>query len=334
MSLPPGMLGPGVEGEDRLRSAGGQWYGGHTAGAPSGAIRSWPCTETAVRPGTGRGRCGVVRAGAWAGRRVREGPEASLARASLAPIIRDMQIIGAATSAKPGLPSVLLGAAVGTVLVVSGLTIEFATLVTPYVDTIAAGRFGGPNALGGVLVRWLDVALGSIFLGVGAARLTALISGLRIGVIPQPDLSEASTGDEPVMALNVDVGDGRSIPKVVIGRFGAAVIRDLPSPSMARHEGPYWEGRTDQGWTRIESPLDRASRDAERVRRWFADEDRDYVVRVYAAVIAPEANIVRTPTCAVITAFQLESWLRSLPVQRSLSEARRNQLIAMLRGRR
>jgi hypothetical protein len=51
-----------------------------------------------------------------------------------------------------------------------------------------------------------------------------------------------------------------------------------------------------------------------------------------AAVIAPEANVVRTPTCAVITAFQLESWLRSLPVQRSLGEARRNQLIAMAAG--
>jgi len=140
--------------------------------------------------------------------------------------------------------------------------------------------------------------------------------------------------DEPVMALNVDIGDGRPIPKLVVGRFGAAVIRDLPPASATRQQGPYWEARTDQGWIRIESPLDRASRDAERVRRWFAGEDRDYVVRVYAAVIAPEANVVRTPTCAVITAFQLESWLRSLPVQRSLGEARRNQLIAMLRGRR
>lgn len=245
-----------------------------------------------------------------------------------------MQIIGAAPSPKSRLPSLVIGAAAGTVLVVSGLTIEFATLVTPYVDTIAAGRFGGPSALGGVLVRWLAVALGAVFLGVGAARLAELVSGIRYRVVPQADAGTAISGDEPVMALNVEIGDGRPIPKLVIGRFGAAVIRDLPPAGSARQTGAYWEGWTDQGWIRIESPLDRAARDAERVRRWFAGDDRDYVVRVYAAVIAPEANVVRTPSCAVITAFQLESWLRSLPAQRSLTEARRNQVIAMLRGRR
>ena len=79
--------------------------------------------------------------------------------------------------------------------------------------------------------------------------------------------------------------------------------------------------------------LDRASRDAERVRRWLAHDERDYVVRVYAAVVATDPAQPRTPTCAVITASQLEPWLRSLPVQRSLNEARRAQLLAMLRGR-
>jgi hypothetical protein len=245
-----------------------------------------------------------------------------------------MQIIGAAPRSKSPLPTFVIGAATGAVLIVSGLTIEFAALLTPYVDAIAQGRFGDPAALGGVLARWLAVALGAIFLGVGAARLVELVSGLR-GADASPERPVPTrTSDEPVMAINVDIGDGRPVPKLVIGRFGAAVIRDLPPASTTRQQGPYWEARTDQGWIRIESPLDRASRDAERVRRWFAGEDRDYVVRVYAAVIAPEANIVRTPTCAVITAFQLESWLRSLPVQRSLGEARRNQLIAMLRGRR
>jgi hypothetical protein len=245
-----------------------------------------------------------------------------------------MQIIGAAISPKPRLPSLVFGAAVGTVLVVSGLTIEFATLVTPYVDTIAQGRFGGPSAVGGILVRWLAVALGAVFLGVGAARLAELISGLRSAVVP-PDLAgEAVSAAEPVMGLNVDIGDGRPIPKLVIGRFGAAVIRDLPAATVARHDGAYWEGRTAHGWIRIESPLDRASRDAERVRRWLAEDDRDYLVRVYAAVIAQDPTIARTPSCAVITDAQLEPWLTSLPVQRSLSEARRNQLIAMLRVRR
>jgi hypothetical protein len=245
-----------------------------------------------------------------------------------------MQIIGAAPSPTSRLPSLVIGAAAGTVLVVSGLTIEFATLVTPYVDTIAEGRFGGPSALGGVLVRWLAVALGAVFLGVGAARLAELVSGLRIRVVPQADAGTAFSGDEPVMALDVEIGDGRPIPKLVIGRFGAAVIRELPPAGSARQAGAYWEGRTDQGWIRIESPLDRAARDAERVRRWLGEDDRDFLVRVYAAVIADDRAIARTPSCAVITGSQLVPWLRSLPVQRSLSQARRNQLLARLVGHR
>ena len=47
-----------------------------------------------------------------------------------------------------------------------------------------------------------------------------------------------------------------------------------------------------------------------------------------------DATLPRTPTCAVISESQLEPWLRSLPVQRSLNEARRAQVLAMLRGRR
>jgi hypothetical protein len=244
-----------------------------------------------------------------------------------------MQIIGADTSPKSRLPSLIVGATAGTILVVSGLTIEFAALATPYVDTIAQGRPGDPSALGGVLLRWLAVALGAVFLGVGAARLAELFSGLRSAALSDARAGGTVSADGPVLALNVDIGDGRAIPKLVVGRFGAAVIRDLPPASTVRLEGAYWESLTGQGWIRIESPLDGASRDAERVRRWFAEDDRDYLVRVYAAVIAADPAIARTPTCAVITAAQLEPWLTSLPVQRSLSEARRNQLIDKLRGR-
>ena len=245
-----------------------------------------------------------------------------------------MQIIGAAPTPTYRLPSFVIGAAAGAILVVSGLTIEFAALVTPYIDTIADDRFGGPSGLGGVLVRWLAVALGAVFLGVGAARLAELVSDVRSRTAPSADAGKAVARDEPVMVLNVDVGDGRPIPKLVVGRFGAAVIRDLPPVTSARHAGAYWEGRTGQGWIRIESPLDRASRDAERVRRWLADDDRDYLVRVYAAVIAEDPTIARTPACPVISEAQLEPWLRSLPVQRSLSQARRDQLVALLAGGR
>ncbi len=244
-----------------------------------------------------------------------------------------MQIIGAAPPTQSRLPSLVIGAAAGTVLVVGGLTFEFATLVTPYFDRLARGGFGGSAGPGGAAAWGAAVLLGGVFLGVGAARLAGLLADVRSGAAVNQVIVRAENTDGPVMALNVDIGDGRPIPKLVVGQFGAAVVRDLPDASVARHQGPYWEGLSDQGWIRIESPLDRAARDAERVRRWFSHDDRDYVVRVYAAVVTTDRALPRTPTCAVITEAQLEPWLRSLPAQRSLNEARRAQLLAMLRGR-
>ena len=211
---------------------------------------------------------------------------------------------------------------------------EFATLLTPYFDRVARGGFGASAGPSGTAAWFAAVLLGAVFLGVGAARLAGLLADVRRDAVASPVVMPTRNANEPVMALNIDVGDGRPIPKLVVGQFGAAVIRDLPDASVARHQGPYWEGLSDQGWIRIESPLDRAARDAERVRRWFARDDRDYVVRVYAAVVTADGALPRTPTCAVISESQLEPWLRSLPVQRSLSEARRAQLLAMLRGRR
>jgi hypothetical protein len=244
-----------------------------------------------------------------------------------------MQIIGAAPPTRSRLPSFVIGATAGTILIVSGLTFEFATLVTPYFDRVASGGFGGSAAPSGAAAWFAAVLLGAVFLGVGAARLAGLLADIRSSAAANTVVRPAHDPGEPVMALNVDVGDERPIPKLVVGQFGAAVVRDLPDASVARHQGPYWEGLSDQGWIRIESPLDRASRDAERVRRWFAHDERDYVVRVYAAVVTTDPALPRTPTCAVITESQLEPWLRSLPVQRSLNEGRRAQLLAMLRGR-
>jgi hypothetical protein len=245
-----------------------------------------------------------------------------------------MQIIGAAPPTRSRVPSLVIGAVSGTILIVSGLTFEFATLLTPYFDRVARGGFGASAGPGGAAAWGAAVLLGAVFLGVGAARLAGLLADVRAGAVANPVILPARDPDEPMMAFNVDVGDGRPIPKLVVGQFGAAVIRDLPDASVARHQGPYWEAMSDQGWVRIESPLDRAARDAERVRRWFAHDERDYVVRVYAAVLTTEPALPRTPTCAVISESQLEPWLRSLPVQRSLNEARRGQLLAMLRGRR
>ena len=231
--------------------------------------------------------------------------------------------------------SIAGGIMAGTVLIVAGLTLAYATFVMPLVGSIGAGgRFGSPSPAGGALASALAVVAMAAFLGVGAARLAEVLAAVRPGRRVARDPLLAGLPEHALLVRGVDVGDGRAIPAVLVGPFGAAVVRELPEAGATRRQGAYWEARTSDGWIRIENPLDRAARDAERLRRWFSHDDRDFVVRVYAAVITTEPTIPRTPTCAVIGSTQLPAWLASLPVQRSLTDTRRARLAQMVRGTR
>jgi len=82
----------------------------------------------------------------------------------------------------------------------------------------------------------------------------------------------------------------------------------------------------------IEAPLDRAARDAERVRGWLATDDRDFLVKVYAAIVTDDERVERTSTCAVVRTHELAAWLEALPGQRGLTAARREHLVELLRS--
>jgi hypothetical protein len=121
------------------------------------------------------------------------------------------------------------------------------------------------------------------------------------------------------------------VPELVIGSFGVAVIHELPSAGRVRHGAAGWETRSNDGWEPIDDPLDTAMRDAERVRRWLAGADLEFVVRVYAALVVSDRMVQRSPTCAVIGANQIPAWIASLPRQRTLTAGRRARLMAMTR---
>jgi hypothetical protein len=245
----------------------------------------------------------------------------------------DMQLTIPARRTLPRLLSVITGFAAGTVLIVAGLTLAYAAFATPLVDRLAGGGPLGGRSSGVGSMAWpVAVIAMAMFLGVGGARLAELLAELRQ---PRSRQDGLTTGlpDGVVVVRGVDVGDGRPVPVLVVGRFGAAVVRELPPADATHRTGPYWEARVGDGWVRIENPLDRASRDAERVRRWFAHDDQDFVVRVYAAVIASDPTLPRTSTCAVITRGQLPAWLKSLPQQRSLNDGRLARIAGMVRGR-
>ncbi len=247
-----------------------------------------------------------------------------------------MQVISPArVSATSGRVSFVAGSAFGGILLVAGLGLGWLLLASSFATRFTpAGRPDTGEVAVGIAAWALTFMAPAALLIAGAARLASVAD---VAAARRPRRTPASRlasalGDEYVVAARVMLPDGRPVPELVLGPFGAAVIAELPPPRVARHRGSTWEVRTTRGWAPIESPLDRAARDAERVRRWFAHDDRDFIVKVFAAVVASDPAVVRTATCAVIAPDQVAAWLASLPAQRSFTPGRRDRIVELLRG--
>jgi hypothetical protein len=176
--------------------------------------------------------------------------------------------------------------------------------------------------------------------GFGLIGLARLVSAFEKWRARRPRLTPTvrlrrAIGDDHVVATSVRVPDGRPVPELVIGPFGAAVIEELPPVGAIVARGPHsWEVRLGNGYIRtIENPLERAAHDAERVRGWLSPDDADYVLKVYAAVVGKDSGAIeRTSTCAVITPSQVAEWLATLPIQRSIDAGRRERIVKEIRA--
>lgn len=246
-----------------------------------------------------------------------------------------VQVIQSTTFGQPiGRSDVIRGLLVGGALFVGAIVLGFLIFGTPFLSQFTpSGRPAPVEILAGIAAWSFALTAPAGFGLVGAVRLATVLDQATTRPRVTPALrSAAAMGDDCAIATRVRLPDGRLIPELVIGPFGVAVIEELPPAAVSRHRGESWEARTADGhWVPIENPLDRASRDADRVRRWFAGGDQDFVVKVHAAVVAPDDAISRTPSCAVITVEQLPAWLASLPAQRSLTRDRREEILDRLR---
>lgn len=214
-----------------------------------------------------------------------------------------------------------------------GVLVAALILSTDVVTGLTQARPTPFQAATGVAAWAFALIVPGVFVIVGMARLVDTIELVMTRRQAPPPASQLAPllSDDHVIASRVRLPDGRVIPEVVVGPFGVAIVEEVPPASVARHRAGRWELRVGSGrWMPIENPLDRASRDAERMRGWLAHEDHDHVVKVYAAVIDPEGALPRTPTCAVVRAQELAAWLGSLPVQRSLYADRRARIAALI----
>ncbi len=249
-----------------------------------------------------------------------------------------MQVLSrGAPGSAPATVSAVASLVVGIALFAAGIALAYLSLTTSIVDRLMSSYRPGPVEAALAIVGWTVAFVApASFMLLGLTRVAAVadlalrrrrLRALSLGALA------GTMGEDHLAARRVRLPDGRIIPELILGPFGVAVFSELPPPWASRHSDGRWEVRlTDGRWVPIENPLERTSRDAERVRRWLASHQNDFVVKVYAAVLAPDTSLPRIPTCAVITPAQVPAFLASLPVQRSLTADRRERIAALMRA--
>lgn len=234
------------------------------------------------------------------------------------------------TTAAPVVTSTMLG----MLLVVGGIVMAYAAFATPLLTAaLPSGRPDAVQMAVGMATWAIALVAPAAFILAGTNRLARILATVR----GRPARPSALRGlddlpDDVTVASGLTLPDGRGVSHVVLGRFGMAVVRELPPAAVTRIRDGRWELRTARGWTPLNDPLDRATRDAERVRRWMENDDSDFIVKVYAAVVGPDPQIARTASCAVLTPDQLAAWVTALPPQRSLTDSRRQRMLDVARG--
>jgi hypothetical protein len=247
-----------------------------------------------------------------------------------------MQVIVAdAPRSRSNRLAIARSAMTAVLLLLAGALLAWLCLGTPLINSfIPDGRPSTLQTAMGVMAWGFAILVPAGFLVFGIARVAATIDAaadLRSTAVT-PSLARA-LGPEHLAATDLMLPGGRRIHELVLGPFGIVVLGDVPPPGVSRHVGSRWEIRGARGrWIPIEAPLDRASRDAERVRGWLSTHDRDFLVRVYAAIVTDDPRVERTPTCAVVAPADLAGWLEALPAQRGLSGERRESRVALIRS--
>ena len=197
---------------------------------------------------------------------------------------------------------------------------------TPFLASLLDLGAGGPVApvLGAAaLAAALTAPAG--FAIVGIARLGGALGHGRAARRATPPVAQRAglLPEGCTVIPRIRLSDGRSIPDVVVGPHGVAFFELLPPAAATRHSGERWEARFADGtWRPIENPLERAGRDADRLRRHLEAQERDFAVRVQGAVLGDPHGVGRTDGCSVVAPDDVPAWLAALPAQRGLTSDR------------
>lgn len=216
----------------------------------------------------------------------------------------------------------------------AGLAAGWVVFATPILaGTVNLSSRSATAPLIGAAVWAVALTAPTVFVVLGVIRLAGAathLGGRRGPVRPVHAMAARLPGGVETIPT-IRLPDGHRVPDVVLGPHGIAFFEPLPPPAGTRHVGGRWEARFAGGtWRPIENPLDRAARTADSLRRFLAEGDRDFVVRVHAVVTSSEPQVERTDTCAVVALRDVPGWIAALPAQRGLSPDRLTQLREIL----
>jgi hypothetical protein len=251
-----------------------------------------------------------------------------------------MQVIASArpVAGRPSRLSVLTSFALGAMCLSGAAAVVVAVFGLGFLERfVPTGHASTFDLVSGAIAWTFALTAPAGFGLVGIARLVTAVERARARrprITPAVRLARA-IGDDHVVATNLRIPDGsRLIPELVVGPFGAAIIEELPPAAAVMSHGiRSWEVRVGSGRVQtIENPLERATRDAERVRAWLSGDESDHVIKVYAAVVGTDTRVERSQACAVVAPEQIAGWLTSLPRQATLDEGRRERIVRMIRS--
>lgn len=246
-----------------------------------------------------------------------------------------MEVISPAQRApRPSVAPIVTSATAGTMFVVGGLTLAYIAFATPALSLVLPVGHADPVQMATGMMIWaVALVAPAACILFGTSRLARMLATMRGRARRTSATASVLAGlpDDVIVASGIVLPDGRPVPDLIVGPFGAAVVRELPPAAAVRIQNGNWQLRTQRGWIALEDPLSRTVRDSERVRRWLAHDDADFVVKTYAAVISRDLSVTRTSACAVVTPDQLAAWIAALPPQRSLTSGRREQMIERVR---
>ena len=231
--------------------------------------------------------------------------------------------------------TLLRGAVVAAMLVGVGLLLGWVIVATPIIASMMPGLRPTAVQVATAILAWafaIVVPAGLVIMGVARA-VTAIELLQTLRPTAQGPRLAGKLDDRFYVATSLRLPDGRYIHEVVLGPFGIAILGDTPPRDLSRVIGGHWELRnTRRGWSPIENPVERTVRDAERLRRWLGGEDRDFVVKIYAALVTDDPRVERTPACTILTGDQVPGWLEGLPAQRGLTAGRHEELVELIRS--